>query len=815
MDASTNFLPVFTNVNPPADFFADYPYSGNLANMDWYINKAYGDNYYGSNSILSGYESCYTYLINSLQYDTGHVYYTARVAPLLYFNQLNTPGRILLPYGAQLLPQFASCDSLGRPLIDCSCCELGASYLFEAAERVVPVTGDTFLDVQTVGYTQTTKCGITTQNPIVWNLGDNLNHGGTMLNIADGLVRVYTLLNTNVFSSTHYVTVFIDMMMQLDPTQLGSQWFRTDCLAVSSVTGQYRLSPYPCQFSLPVLCQYDYTHYVAQPGMVCDKNGPSTRTAAAAPGVTCQKDLDVTEDVFGSNALAFIVGGHTVFSSLGASDLTDVAYAAALDILLQNFTDAFKIVQAALALFDAQSATLTGGYTNPLQTTDATFGSVMDPSTLWAVECGDVASVQTGDTALRVAKISTSCSDFSSADPSQLLPTPNVFSTTNPLPIACSAYTFRPYDFYQGAMPIYQSMIFPYYVLQSSDPIAGITILSKKPSSYSIFNTFQRQRNAVLPANVSYTFLGSASASGASVVTLTVWVSALDPYGQLRTDRTILGQITLTPVLTSFSFPSVTLTNPTETVGFDVQGAAKGVQVTIGNVLVQTPNSTTTCTTPGAFSSHISRRIKPATAINVPVPDNMCILTEAQRLKRGTASVPLEIGQCSCHPWYSGQACDAPAFITIADPENPHGGGNYGTTGRAMAPDGSLVAVSTLPEERGLYIWNGYALMKAKDPARILFTMLNLITFTFPSVNRVDPNYGLPSYVLATSADGLLLWNSFTTAQSVAYNAQGVLASFLSSDELTKYLAVAITSVLPVFMDLAIADYSTTGTSDF
>lgn len=107
-------------------------------------------------------------------------------------------------------------------------------------------------------------CGTATNNPILINLGDGLAHSATLLNKPDGLVRHFTLVNQAYFSPAYVDTFLITIKQLMQPTvyPYGSYWYRADCLAISSAA-TYLLAPYPCELSLPVLCQYDYTHFVA------------------------------------------------------------------------------------------------------------------------------------------------------------------------------------------------------------------------------------------------------------------------------------------------------------------------------------------------------------------------------------------------------------------------------------------------------------------------------------------------------------------------------------------------------------------------
>jgi hypothetical protein len=544
--------------------------------------------------------------------------------------------------------------------------------------------------------------------------------------------------------------------------------------------------------------------------MACDTNGDSVRTAAAAPGLTCQKDLNVSEDVFGTTALSFLASGGSALSAF--PPLQDLAYAAARDAILANFTDAFFVVAAVRALFELQSATLVG-LTNPSQTTDYDYGSTLSVKEWWPIECGLISSIATGNTGARVGSGATSsCTDFSPRDTSVLFASPRVLTQSASFPIACAALVCRPYDFFIGTdEPLRPSAYYPFFVIQTLDPITGITFLAKQTNTFSVFNTYNRQRDAIIPANTSLTFLGSAAAS--APIQLTVWVSKLDPYGTVPLTRDI---ISTTQVFgsTSYTFTSSGIPDYADVVGFDVAGAVQGDVITIGNVLVLTPNSTARCQQIGGLVDEIARRIEPRKSVDAPLADKVCMLTQRQLQTRPHSSIPLEIGMCSCPPWWSGLACDAPTYLSLADPVYNAAFGGYGVPGRAKAPDGSLVSVSSSDSDRGLYVWNGVPLGHVLDPGRILWTRLTLTTLSYPSITRVDPNYGAPDFILCTAANGVLAWNTLSTAESIVQTVNGALPSIISATEALEYNGIAPNTTLPVFIDLGFQDYATQGTSD-
>lgn len=277
--------------------------------------------------------------------------------------------------------------------------------------------------MQDAGWTYKTACPTpqTTANPLMIQLGDNQNHYATAVGANNGLVQLDQLLNRTAFPSKAYSEGYGRSMVALDVSDLGTptsspltgpyHWYYANCLAVLPPTGF--LVPYPCEFSLPPICQYDFTQFVCQPGMCCDDNGDSARNSPANPGLTCNKDFDLSSDQIGAAAALLLGQGYEMPSSL-----EDAVYALAQQSLRAQTNDLFWLISNASAQFALQTSTLYGR-TTPQQSADLTYGTDFAPQQIWPTECGQVASLETGQTYLRVASDSTQCSVFASSFPSR------------------------------------------------------------------------------------------------------------------------------------------------------------------------------------------------------------------------------------------------------------------------------------------------------------------------------------------------------------------------------------------------------------
>lgn len=721
-----------------------------------------------------------------------------------YFDTLNDMVR---PYDGYT---WYTCSSRGMTIPDCKCCQLGRSALFQADQKIFPVTGDTFFDSQSVGYTQTTSCGVQTQAPIIIGTGSGVYMGGTLLQVNDGLIRLHTLTNRNKFSVA-YADMFAYYSVALDITQLGISWYTADCLAVDPVTNM--LAAYPCELPLNYICQFDFTQYCAQPGMYCTPCGDGSRIGGYAhPNETCLTDFDLSYDVFGKNA--YLALQQQNFSLLASQLVQELAYAAVYNAVQPQVTDAFWMVRSASDLFLQGISTLLGR-TTPNTDADPTWGVDFSINQIWPFDCGDVPNINTGIDERRLASLKAYCTNTNTSGAVRsALPAVLLAYTGGDLGVAqCAEFVLHPSTYFNAttegdALP--PSIYFTWYVIQSASILTGLKLLMKTSDPTYVYNTYRTELDTHFYGGSTYTIRGTASATcsittGCAPTEITIWAALVDVYGNYPATRSVLGTITVGSSVVSYSFAFTPITT-VDVLGFDINSDT-GYVVTLGNVFVTTADSEAKCRN-GTWAVSRVRR-DPAPAVSAPVLDNMCVTTQQEQIDRGSNAV----GVCSCDDTVRGVACDAPAFVSHRTTEITAFGG-FGTGGRVLAPDGSVVSVSSREDDRGLYVTaDGLALGKTMDPGRILWTRLTQTTLDYRVIYRVDPLYGADPFFVATANDGLSPWNSLVYVQSVLYSKKAVLPSFLNADELSEYLALATS--LPVFVDLQQVSYAVDGTTDW
>ena len=792
--------------NLPHDFTASMP---NILLTIPKLMQTYIANFYLTNTDHLGGLGPSSHLEGAVNYDFGTAQFSYK-AQLTAGRARDYPSDLTTPVVPIDGYNWATCSSYGVIIPDCNCCELTDSVVFEADQKVASDISDLFFDQQTVGYTQTTTCGTQTQSPLLLNIGTGVYSGGTFLNIPDGLARLYTLTNRNKFGFA-YAEMFAYYSVMFDVSQLGTFWYKADCLAVDPVTNI--LAAYPCELSLNYICQFDFTQYCAQPGMYCTPCGDGSRIGGYAhPNETCLTDFDLSYDVFGKNA--YLALQQQNFSLLASQLVQELAYAAVYNAVQPQVTDAFWMVRAASDLFLQGISTLQGR-TTPNTDADTTWGVDFSISQIWPFDCGNVPNIDTGIDERRLASLKAYCANTNTSGAARsLLPGVLLAYTGGDLGVAqCAEFVLHPATYFNAttegdALP--PSTYFTWYVIQSASIITGLQLLMKTSDPTYVYNTFRSELDSHFYGGSTYTIRGTASATcsittGCAATQITIWAALVDVYGNYPATRSVLGSISVGSSVVSYSFTFTPLTT-LDVVGFDINSDT-GYVVTLGNVFVSTSDSEAKCRN-GTWGITRVRR-DPAPAVSAPVLDNMCVTTQQEQIDRGSNAV----GVCSCDDTVRGVACDAPAFVSHKTTEITAFGG-FGTGGRVVAPDGSVVSVSSREEDRGLFVTaDGLALGKPMDPGRILWTRLTMTTLDYRVIYRVDPLYGADPFFAATVNDGLSPWNSLVYVESVLYTKKAVLPSFLNADELSEYLAVATS--LPVFVDLQQVSYAVDGTSDW
>jgi hypothetical protein len=704
---------------------------------------------------------------------------------------------------------FTACSTIGYTIPSCLCCALeSADAFFEVGQEIYPVTGDTFLDIETAGLLQTTACSVKTINPMVVDVGDNQYHGGTMLtNIHDGLIQMYAL-STN----PNYGPLYAKINAWFDITMFNEYWFFTDCLAVDAQS--YILAPYPCYLSLNTLCQFNWTPFCAQPGMVCNRCGDSARISGAArPNQTCQVDFDLASDIFGSLSYQVLYGNQN-FSSLISGQLDELCYNEIRAMLNNGTFELFWFIPGASPLFLSDLSTLSDRLSVDA-TADPVYGTDFSVSEIWPVDCGEVSSLGTGVTQEQVSALNTRCSvqDLNTDQIGVALP--SLRSTLGYDP-QCTTMIIHPYLFFFPpplGSPALPSSYFNNFIVQSGSTTYGVDLLVKQTATtFSVYNTFQSELDFQFYASVEYTLYATAWCPLCfSPISVSVWISPPDYYGmqpsgtQKQTIGTFFSSKTQpNPPNNVFVF-QVPTNGTWSIVGFDVSQANQGNLLTIGNIFITTNASLTRCAT------LVTPIFQPKTSVQCPVLDNECVTTNQQRIDRQADA----IGDCSCDGLVAGSACNIPAFSTLNGEQLGFGG--YGELGQGVTPYGNTVPISTNPADRGLMVDNGQVFAWVVDFGRVLWTVLTKTTLDYPLVYRVDSTYGADDFVLATSANGLLPWNTLQLAIAIDYALKAVLPSILNADELQEFLALlaAANITQPVFMDIQQNSPELTGNSNW
>jgi hypothetical protein len=709
---------------------------------------------------------------------------------------------------------------------DCSGCEQPGTTSYAWDLQMYPPVGNTW-----PGSVSGTLPTIS--NIVLYNMGGGSDANFNVAGISGAVYLNYLGINSAYWRYFAKQTASFSAARMYDTSQTPGTSTRLNCVAITPgpVSGAIA---YPCEQTIPYLCQYDITPYVAQSGRRGDICGPSSRAGGLAePGVTCFDqfpEANATLNPLGAEAYAAYLSGtlNLFLVRLG------VDYDALRDIYTKNpgmwwrFPDAYA--RWAASFSSEPGATSVGVTPDPYNWVN------YDLSSAYGICCGHQVDQTTGLVGLYVAGATEWCDPNLSPpppppDPFLVSELPTVLqpidNTTDPRFVSTCGLLAKPAVYYQqdtfgGPTPDFATL----FTIVDAAPL-HLTVTALLPA-FPIFNTGKNLPGMyIFFNNVSATVSGFVSVdcfACTSNPVVSVWIAPISTDYSYPSVKITLGSFSVPPGIGLVPYTFVLGASPPassivsgvyyQVVGWDFSGLVAGASITLQNGIITDPLIVDQCR---HFRGKMPK-YKPKPVVRANVPINDCVLSVQDELYFGTARV----GECHCDPDYGGggASCASPVVNTRYGRLVCAGLGDGGTT--ALTPARTLAPTGTAfpSDEEGVFYYSlaGQAKVRAGckplDVGRVLRTrLIPESAFSYPTIYLSISSFDQSFYVNATT--NLLQWMAYGVAQAVVAGYSADIASFVTGSEVADYLGLAVPAALPLFLGLAQNNASASGNYDW